>query len=354
MALTFLNRLACVAFFGCFLACVGSLNVIAQEKAEQTFEEQQAEIDAQVAELIVKLGADEFATREKAHKELERLGLLAFDALFAAQTHKDVEVAFRARHLVRSIRVNWSRDDDPADVKRILHAYGAQNSEERRSRMQRLAAMEEGRGLVALARLARFEVDDALSKQAALMAMNITQPEDPKLKEERALAIKWTIGSSPRDASQWLKAYSVTLVDPEGSLAQWSKLTRRESQLIVEAPQRTDGVTVRDLLRWHAELLLSLDRKDQAYTVMREMLPLINDAQENNYPQLLEATDWFMKHKAWSVVEEVAARFETQFSRSRYCSTGWPKHKFRWAKKRKPKQRPTRHSPPPPTKATGT
>src|SRR3954447_1138402 len=105
-------------------------------------ERRQAQLDARIAERIEQLGSPEFAVREKATRELIQIGLPAFDALQAAQFHRDLEIGLRAKYLVGSAQVAWSRDDDPPEVKAILKGYGQQREDERKTRISRLALLE--------------------------------------------------------------------------------------------------------------------------------------------------------------------------------------------------------------------
>jgi RNA polymerase sigma factor (sigma-70 family) len=59
--------------------------------------------DAKIAALIEQLGSDQFAQREKATKELEKLGLAALDALRKAATSDDLERRKRATELLKKI-----------------------------------------------------------------------------------------------------------------------------------------------------------------------------------------------------------------------------------------------------------
>src|SRR5213593_1301270 len=49
----------------------------------------QQDIESRIAKLIEQLGAEDFGGRERAQAELAQLGLEAFDALHAAQSHHD-------------------------------------------------------------------------------------------------------------------------------------------------------------------------------------------------------------------------------------------------------------------------
>ena len=69
--------------------CVGPFSPLRAQAAadEPPPVEADAELEAKIAQLIAQLGAEEFAQREKAQRELERIGVAAFDALHAAQSH---------------------------------------------------------------------------------------------------------------------------------------------------------------------------------------------------------------------------------------------------------------------------
>src|SRR5437773_593627 len=79
-----------------------------------------------IAKLIEQLGSNDFSAREKAQSELAQAGLEAYDALHAAQSHRDPEIALRARYLVRSMTgsVRWFADSDSPKVVAILKEYG--------------------------------------------------------------------------------------------------------------------------------------------------------------------------------------------------------------------------------------
>lgn len=277
--------------------------------ADGSLEREQAALDAKIQQLISQLGDVEFATRERAQSELERLGLAAFDALYEAQHADDIEIAMRARYLVRSLRVNWSRDDDPAEVKRILRSYGSHSETERRSRMLRLASLPDGEGTAALCRLARFEASDVLSKQAALLAIGQDVPDERDAGQETVTRINATVGLSKRSAAQWLRVYAQSLADAEGSLAAWDKLTTAEQELFNKRPHETSREVVRDLLRWQVDLLNRLDHEEQALAVVERSLELVIDTRQD----ILEVVDWLMDREAWAGMDAVGKKFSKHF-----------------------------------------
>jgi len=187
-------------------------------------ERRQAETDARIAQLIEQLGAAEYPRREKAKNELARLGLAAFDALHEAQFHRDLEIGMQARYLVRSAQVAWVRDDDPPEVKSILRGYGVElQPKERATRIERIALLENRRGWDALLRLARFEIDEPLSKQAALALMSQAPPQAEHTAAV-AKALQLGAAQSRRRAAQWLRTHARSLQEPETVLPEWTRL----------------------------------------------------------------------------------------------------------------------------------
>ena len=266
--------------------------------------------EARVAKLIEQLGAGEFTAREKAQADLSKIGLEAFDALNEAQHHDDVEIALRARYLVRAMQVQWHQESDPADVIRILKGYGEQSETERRSRIDRLKSLEKQEGLVALCRLARFETSEELSKYAALKVMDL-MPElkDMPARDEMEKKVQAGAGSGKRVATAWLRTLAKTLPDPTGSIPEWEGHIKAEHELFTQFPDRTSREVVRDLYRFEVSLLQTLNREQDAVVVMRKTLSLL----EGTADQLTELIDWLLERKAWPVVQEVADRFPKAF-----------------------------------------
>jgi tetratricopeptide (TPR) repeat protein len=279
--------------------------------ADESLDKSQLELESKIAGLIQQLGAEQFASREKAQAELERLGLTAFDALHEAQSDEDIEIALRARYLVRAMRVNWSRDDDPVEVKRILRGYGEiQNDAERKNRMERLASLEDWRGAGALCRLVRFEPSDILSKRAALLLMNMSDPQEEAQRVAVSQMIRSTVGLSKRAGGQWLRTFVKTLESPEAALPDWEAITRDEQTAFADFPEsKSNREIVRDLLRWRAELLLRLEHDEEAVAVMRRAIELLDETRKD----LLDMVDWLMERKAWAVVADVAKQFPSSF-----------------------------------------
>jgi tetratricopeptide (TPR) repeat protein len=269
----------------------------------------QADVDRRVQELIQQLGSPQYASRERAQAELQRAGLSAFDALLGAQQDEDIEIALRARYLLRSMQVNWAQETDPPEVKRVLKSYGEQVSDERHNRMVRLSKLTDLQGLDALCRLARFETSDILSKQAALLVMSQGQLDDAEQRAMLAERIGRSLGISKRAAGIWLQTFMQTLKAPDATIAQWRTLCRTEQETLAQYPEKSSRPIVRDLLRWNADTLFRLDRQEDAAAAIRDSLNLLDGSRE----ELLDMVDWLMVRSKWTLVSQVAEHFPELF-----------------------------------------
>ena len=270
-----------------------------------------SQAEARVAKLIEELGADDYATREKAQTRLKSLGLSAFDALLSAAKHSDIEIASRVRYLLRGMPAAWARDLDPQRVKSILRTYGQVSREERINRMQLLAELENSLGVEALCRIVRYEVDPALSKQAALELLRHEKASDEQ-RPAVAKKIRRAISGSRRPAIRWLATYADTLIDPQSSLDAWQRITRDELEVWAQTPELTQRGIVRDLLRWHVDFLMEIDRQDDAQAALRSVVEVV----EGKFAELYDLVDWATTREIWFVSEELAARFPSVYRKN--------------------------------------
>ena len=127
----------------------------------------------QIDKLIRQLGDKDYYIRQRAQDELARVGFEAFDALNAATTDADLEIASRAKYLLRLMRVEWTLPSDSAEVKKCLRDYEYQRrGPHGKGRCRRWPACPDGEGVAALCRLVRFEKSPLLSKTAALALLS--------------------------------------------------------------------------------------------------------------------------------------------------------------------------------------
>ncbi len=267
------------------------------------------EQEAKIARLIEELGSPQFATREQAQSKLQSMGLVVFDALVDAQHHRDIEVARRARYLLRGMPVAWSVDTDPQVVRSYLREYGQQGRDERLSRIKQLASLKDSMGVESLCRIMRFEADVVLSKQAAIQLMWHQSSDVPAERQAIAGRIQEAVGTSRRPAARWLRTYASTLAASEPTLDEWERITRDELETLVKTPDETQRSVVRDLLRWHVDLLRSLGHTDQVRANINRIVELV----ESDREELFDVVDWALEREAWFVPERLAERFPAEF-----------------------------------------
>lgn len=267
------------------------------------------ELAVRIDRLIEQLGAPDFTVRERAQAELARIGMEAFDAVFQAQQHDDIEVAHRARHLVRSMRVGWVREDDPETVKAILEKFPEQELAKRAASVERLAELPSGQGIPALCRVARFDASIVLSKRAALLVIRQSRPNEAEGRSELARQIGDAAGLSRRTSVQWLRAHAQTVVDPESGIDRWQPLIEVERRLLAQRSSETNRRIVRDLVRYRIDWLSDLGREQQAVAAMYDMLELIGQESEDLY----ESIDWLRRRNAWAVIDRLGEKLASRF-----------------------------------------
>ena len=259
--------------------------------------------------LIEQLGDNRYTIRERAQAELAKLGFAAFEALTEAQHDDDIEIALRAQYLVRSMRIEWSRDTDPPSVKTILKGYEQLGVDQRVKRMAALSQLEEGIGTEALCRLVRFERTEALSKQAALLTMSQPRPQDDQMRLAQRETIEVTLGGSKRTAAHWLRVYTQWLESPDLAQDEWDRMVRSEEQLLTEFPDQTSRRIVRDLMRRQIEMLTQLSQNQLASESTKRLFTMLNGSDD----ELLETADWLAGQSSWSMIVALAERFSDSY-----------------------------------------
>ncbi len=261
--------------------------------------------DEHLGKLIAQLGDSDYFVREQAQEELSRLGFDAFDALTEATLHEDLEVAARARYLLRLMQVEWTREDDSAQVKGLLKDYGWLVPEERRSRVEALARLPDDAGVSALCRIVRFEQTSDISKLAAISLL-AEHPAGESLQPDLIRTIRHTLHGSQRPAARWLLVWAESFESPETLIAKFDAFIEEEQASLERPafPANTDVLAA--LLRFQVAWLEHLDRPEQAIAAMRRLLALEKGEIEN----LRKLLHWLIAQKAWPLVDELVARFE--------------------------------------------
>ena len=265
-------------------------------------------LDQQIAKWIAQLGDADYFARQRAQTELAKIGAEAYDAVLDATTHDDLEIAARAKYLLRLIRVDWSVESDPQEVRRLLHDYELKELNQRRHQLALLADLPHKAGVPALCRLVRYEQSEELSKWAAVSVMAM-QPLEEALAPELRQTIVQGVGRSRRVAAKWLLAHQRLCDDPAAALPEWALLVAAEQTLLRRAPHQTNEKIVVDLLRIQVNALEKLKRIDEAVAVMQRLIQL----ERGDASSLVVLVEWLVDKKAWRLVDEAAARFSSRF-----------------------------------------
>ena len=286
------------------------LAILAVPSAGLTAGEEADSLDKRIGQLIQQLGDQDYFMRQRAQAELAKLGFEAFDALTAAENHEDLEIATRVKYLLRLMRVNWTTDDDPPEVKRYLENYESLVPEQRLGQMRNLSGLPGGVGIPALCRLVRFEKSAVLSKHAAAEILG-RQPSNQPPSAELAQTLRKNLGRSRRTATGWLMTYAGFRDDPKGAVDAWTKLVNEELGVLQRSADQSSPQVVAALVRIQIDWLARLGRKQEAVAAMWKLI----DLEKGEPESLAELVNWLVEQKAWDAIEQVAGRFADRFAR---------------------------------------
>ncbi len=263
--------------------------------------------EGHIASLIEQLGNPDYYARQKAQDDLARIGFEAFDALSAASTHRDLEIAARARYLLRLMQVEWTREGDLPQVRTLLENYGWLQPEDRQERIEKLARLPDAAGTAALCRIVRFEQSSDMSKRAAVELLAVYAMREPALPEV-AETILQSLHDSRRPGARWLLAWASNYQDPEALVAHFAKFIEEEQASAVRPGISVDTDVLAALLRFQVAWLEQLGRREQAIAAMRHLISL----EKGDIEDLRKLLIWLIDQKAWPLVDELAERFEGQ------------------------------------------
>jgi len=264
---------------------------------------------ATIEELIRRLGSDSFTEREQAQAQLAQFGFAAFDALLVAEQDNDIEIAARARYLVRLMQVQWVHEGDSPTVRRMLERYDALDESDRLKLIRQLSQLPGGEGVVPLCRLVRFEKSEILAKWAAVELITHATRKDVDL-TKRGTAIVETLSRSPRPAADWLRVYARAHENPQEHIVAWGKIVDAEQAILEQFPDQSRSEILIALLREQIQRLDELDRSEEVIVAMQRIVQFERGDREN----LLELLDWLVERKAWSVVDQLANRFAVRIA----------------------------------------
>lgn len=274
--------------------------------------------EQRIGELIEMLGADQFASRQRAQMELELMGLDAFEALREAFEHPDQEVAAMARYLIHSAKVEWATENDPPLVRETLRNYDIRTTVQRKEMIDRLAGLQSREGWAPLCRIAKFEPSNSLAKYAALLLMSKRKdltPEDSRFLVE---LIEKEVGQSRRDSVDWLQRFANLLTDPQADPKPWFRIAEDEHSLLDAGSDDTFHETVQSLYEWAAILGSDTKQREEALRMARGAVRIVG----NDPMGLRNASYWVIDNGFPELVQEMHDENQVLFSKSAeltYC-----------------------------------
>ncbi len=195
-----------------------------------------------IAKLVRQLGDKDYYVRQRAQDELASLGLDAIEALEVATTDEDAEIAARARYLLRLMRVEWTMESDPPEVKKCLRDYESLDARSREARMRTLAGLPDAKGVAALCRLVRFDKSSQLSKTAATALLLRGKTANPPCPAAIEIVHK-SLQGCKRPGAVWLLTWTRLAADPQAAMAAVAKARRCR---VGRAAANARGVQPRD------------------------------------------------------------------------------------------------------------
>jgi len=226
---------------------------------------------AEVADLVARLGAEEFAAREDAAARLAELGSAATDALLAAaEVSDDLEVVLRARALAAALPL--VREHDPPAAAALLERFDRGDADERRRVLQRLLRLEDDAGIEPLARLARLDRDQECSRLAAGLLASEWHPGDPAW-QGMTDRIRAGLGAGARPAVRFLRAVvdGSCATDPDEAKRQAAAADAALAALFRDSGEDTDALR-RRLGRVVIRMHLAAGDRDAALAGMHRIL----------------------------------------------------------------------------------
>ncbi len=257
--------------------------------------EPSAELQEQIGQLISDLGAPEFQVREAAEEELSALGLNAYEALLDVKDHRDIEVRLRARHVLDELRGSFMLGGVADDVAAVIQDYHLRKVPQRQAVIDQLRGLLPQQGADALARIARFEETERLSRQAALAVL--AQPVSRDATSTRlATSLLSGIGFSKRPAVQWLRAYAAACQGSEEVAEQWQQLIDAElnRKLKLEETEAFRREYVTELKKAAADVAIQSGNRSLAEELKNELTAALDQTAELTgwLEWLLDRSDW--------------------------------------------------------------
>lgn len=298
-----------IAFFALLtIQCIS--RAIGDPAAESVLVESRS-LDERIDSLILQLANPSFQARETARWELQNIGLLAFEKLREASQSPNVEISKTAAYLINSFKVIWWLDSDSFAVRQLLRDYNDLSPVDRGSRMQQLVEQNSAEAFQALVRLARYEIDEQLSKSAALNLMEVyLRARKDSSYSDLATWIRQGLDGSSRTSARWLLEFAKVLDDESSDASAWKSFAEAELKLAVSKNRATTEQIASRLYGWIGQWLARTNRRQLALQLSRPRLELVT----NETSLIVSAAHWALDANLPELVEELARKHEKWFS----------------------------------------
>lgn len=267
-----------------------------------------------MAEARVRLGkkaeADKLVARARAINPLDRRihFLLAYElAQRGLDDWSEQEYQLLVQLGLGTGEYSLTVEADADRIQQLLSDYVSQSTDTRLERIALLSEMRPPESVSALCRVVRFEPSTALAARAA--GVVLTHQVDSLAWPSYSQHIDRTIGHGDRRAVKWLRAYLQSIKDPAEGLAQFSQFVKSERELLAGRPGESDRATLLALLRRQYQLLVGLDRKTDAKTLLAEMVK----ADPGDSRTAASLVEFLLQERQEGLVAQLADKFSHRF-----------------------------------------
>ncbi len=254
-------------------------------------------------QLIAGLGSDNFTVRQDAFHRLRAMGADAFDDLFQAQRSTDEEISQAAWRLINLIDLQQCY----SNASNVLVGYTELRFPGRAKSIIQLSRSSDSTARLGLIRIARYEMDEVLSRSAAIELIAEQSVDDDLA--TLAEYVKET-ERSHRVACYWIRQYLMSQLRPQDFVAIWEPTIR---SIADEAgPLGFHPRLNCRLLRWYVDELLRRDLRTEADAVCQCLIEQVPVGQR----ELIETMDWMLMRDLNDFCEQLALQHEAAFQQS--------------------------------------
>ena len=285
-----------------------------------------------IKELIDQLGHEDFSQREVARTKLLTIGVTAFDALYDARRHQDAEVRATIRWLLQNIQIQWNEDELPESLTATVRDYSNVNREQRALRLERIRTSEHWQRFILLSKIARFEQDQALAKQAAVDLIVSKFDHETTAQQNFDHQILESIGQSRRITCCWIRESIQLQNKRQKYFERWYALIEPEfgGQ---KNPGKLNQSTLR-LIRWLGDEAIRLNDPISA----DKLAQLLVNNTRDELIDISETADWLVARSLWKPFQLLRNKYPETFDESpwllfRVAESEWQQSEFEKARK---------------------